>query len=68
MKRELYRLIMGEMGSEVQKIRHTRAKSERGAKIALGKLLAQYGKDNWGYIERGSWDEKIGYGTQWQRI
>lgn len=46
-----YRLVVGEVGNEMGHIIDSNAKTEKGARIALGKELAKYGGDGWGRIE-----------------
>ena len=48
---EIYRLVVGEKGNEIGHIIQSRAKSERGANIALGQHLALYAGDGWGRVE-----------------
>ncbi len=46
-----YRLIVGEIGNNQGHIVATAAKTERGAKIALGHALSEYYGDGWGWVE-----------------
>jgi hypothetical protein len=57
-----YRLVVGEKGNNQGHIISTNAKSEKGARIALGKELAKYKGDGWGRVEyqheNGEWERK----------
>jgi hypothetical protein len=49
--RIIYRLIVGEAGSDLGHIVHTQAKSLPGARRALRRAMAPYDGDGWGHIE-----------------
>jgi len=46
-----YRLVVGESGNEQGHVVPCRATTEIGAKRCLGRELAEYQGDGWGYIE-----------------
>ncbi len=60
MKATMYRLVVGEIGSERGNVINTKAASLQGAKIALGRALAKYCGDGWGRIE-----ERSVYNGEW---
>ena len=53
----VYRIVVGELGNEVGHIVPTGARSDHGARSALGRALARYGGDGWGRIEYDLYDD-----------
>ena len=64
-----YRLVVGETGNEIGHVMATTAQTEVGAKIALGRALAKYDGDGWGYWEvlRVSAAESQSGHNEWDR-
>ena len=50
-EQDKFRLIVGEKSNEQGHIVETKAKTFKGARIALGRAVARYKGDGWGYVQ-----------------